>query len=165
MNPITVQGDITAIEKLSVFNPNALNSVSQCVNCMGVMGRGLALNIRNKFPAVFTEYAKLCKSNELSPSKLLGVVQPVHVNQLTTYCNLFGQLGYGTNKRQVDYEALYRALEYQANIAKKTPNMDFYFPTNMASSLAGGNWLIVKSMITALFMDLPNNVYFVDYSK
>lgn len=43
MKPIIIRGNITSIENLSVFNPQALNSVSQCVNCMGVMGRGLAL--------------------------------------------------------------------------------------------------------------------------
>lgn len=165
MKPITVRGDITAIEKLAVFDPQALNSVSQCVNCMGVMGRGLALNIKNKYPIVYSEYIALCNQHKNNRSKLLGHVQPVSVDGLTTYCNIFGQFNYGTDKRQMNYEAIFQALEYQAQIAKNTPRMDFYFPLNMGAGLAGGAWMVIESMINSLFADLPNKIYFVDFTK
>lgn len=165
MKPIIVHGDITAIENLAVFNPQALNSVSQCVNCMGVMGRGLALSIKNKYPIVYSEYMALCTKHKNNRSKLLGHVQPVSVNELTTYCNIFGQFNYGTDKRQVNYEAIFQALEYQAQVAKNTPQMDFYYPLNMGAGLAGGSWLVIESMMTSLFSDLPNKVYFVNFSK
>lgn len=34
------------------------------VNCQGVMGAGLAKQIRNKYPHVYDEYRKLCSSTE-----------------------------------------------------------------------------------------------------
>lgn len=165
MQPIIVRGDITEIENLPVFNPLALNSVSQCVNCMGVMGRGLALSIKKKYPIVHSEYLALCNKYKNNRSNLLGHVQPISINEFTTYCNIFGQFNYGTDKRQVNYEAIFQALEYQAQVAKNTPHMDFYFPLNMGAGLAGGAWPVIESMITSLFADLPNKVYFVEFSK
>jgi O-acetyl-ADP-ribose deacetylase (regulator of RNase III) len=43
------------------------------VNCVGVMGKGLALAFKRKFPAVFREYARACAAGEV----VLGRVQVV----------------------------------------------------------------------------------------
>jgi O-acetyl-ADP-ribose deacetylase (regulator of RNase III) len=43
------------------------------VNCVGVMGKGLALAFKRSFPAVFAEYARACKAGEI----VLGRVQLV----------------------------------------------------------------------------------------
>lgn len=156
-----IQGDIVSIESLQCFNPNALNSISHIVNSTGVMGRGLALSIKKKYPQVFQEYKNLCEAHKAAPKKLLGTLQVIMVQQNIAVCNLFGQLNYGTEQRQLNYEALYRGLEYQVNAAKQDPNMEFYYPFNMGSGLAGGNWEIVQSMINILFKDLSNKVYIV----
>ena len=37
------------------------------VNCEGIMGGGLALEFRKKFPAMFNEYRTLCDRGELEP--------------------------------------------------------------------------------------------------
>lgn len=41
------------------------------VNCIGVMGKGLALQFRNKYPAYFAHYKKVCDAGLLQPGKLM----------------------------------------------------------------------------------------------
>jgi O-acetyl-ADP-ribose deacetylase (regulator of RNase III) len=40
------------------------------VNCVGVMGRGIALQFKNKFPKNFTAYASACEHGELQPGRM-----------------------------------------------------------------------------------------------
>lgn len=40
------------------------------VNCVGIMGRGIALQFKNAFPENFKAYIKACKNNEVQPGKM-----------------------------------------------------------------------------------------------
>lgn len=39
------------------------------VNCVGVMGAGVALEFKNRYPQMFKEYVRVCKSKDISPEK------------------------------------------------------------------------------------------------
>lgn len=39
------------------------------VNCVGVMGTGVALAFKNKYPEMFKEYVRQCKEKEIAPGK------------------------------------------------------------------------------------------------
>jgi O-acetyl-ADP-ribose deacetylase (regulator of RNase III) len=41
------------------------------VNCVGIMGRGIALQFKNAFPANFKAYAAACDRNEVQPGRML----------------------------------------------------------------------------------------------
>jgi O-acetyl-ADP-ribose deacetylase (regulator of RNase III) len=41
------------------------------VNCVGVMGRGIALQFRKAFPENFAAYKVLCERGELTPGKMM----------------------------------------------------------------------------------------------
>ena len=43
------------------------------VNCVGVMGRGIALQFKNAFPENFAEYARACKRDEVQPGRMFVV--------------------------------------------------------------------------------------------
>lgn len=43
------------------------------VNCVGVMGRGIALQFKQAFPHNFTAYAAACKRGEVEPGRMLVV--------------------------------------------------------------------------------------------
>src|SRR5258707_9986329 len=43
------------------------------VNCVGVMGRGIALQFKNAYPENFKEYAAACKRGGVKPGKMLVV--------------------------------------------------------------------------------------------
>ena len=40
------------------------------VNCVGVMGRGIALQFKNRFPENFKAYAKACERKEVQPGRM-----------------------------------------------------------------------------------------------
>lgn len=40
------------------------------VNCVGIMGRGIALQFKNMFPENFSAYAWACARDELQPGKM-----------------------------------------------------------------------------------------------
>ena len=54
-------GDILAADAEALVNT---------VNCVGIMGRGIALQFRNAFPDNFKAYEAVCKRNELHPGQM-----------------------------------------------------------------------------------------------
>ena len=55
-----VQGDLFASGSEALVNP---------VNCVGVMGKGLALQFRRLFPANFEAYREACTRREVRPGR------------------------------------------------------------------------------------------------
>jgi O-acetyl-ADP-ribose deacetylase (regulator of RNase III) len=53
-----------------IFNSSA-QVVVNTVNCKGVMGKGLALRFKRKYPRMFKEYKRECASGRVRPGKLL----------------------------------------------------------------------------------------------
>ena len=44
-----------------------VDALVNSVNCVGVMGRGIALQFKKRFPENFRDYAKACNRNEIQP--------------------------------------------------------------------------------------------------
>jgi O-acetyl-ADP-ribose deacetylase (regulator of RNase III) len=57
-----ITGDIFAQDAQALVNP---------VNCVGVMGKGLALQFKQKFPLNFNLYRRACMKDELQPGRIL----------------------------------------------------------------------------------------------
>ena len=55
------RGDILKEEAEAIVNT---------VNCVGVMGRGIALQFKNTFPDNFKVYAEACKKQEVQPGHM-----------------------------------------------------------------------------------------------
>lgn len=60
---------IEKICKGNIFNSKA-QTIVNTVNCVGVMGKGIALVFKLRYPKMFDEYAGLCKKHMISPGKL-----------------------------------------------------------------------------------------------
>ena len=56
-----------------IFDSNADAIVHQ-VNCQGVMGAGVARQVRDKYPNVYVEYRALCDRYRNNTAALLGYV-------------------------------------------------------------------------------------------
>lgn len=54
-------GDLFQSHAQALVNP---------VNCVGVMGRGLAAEFKRRFPAYFKEYARLCQEGQMQPGRV-----------------------------------------------------------------------------------------------
>lgn len=57
------------IESGNIFESKAQTLVNT-VNCVGVMGKGLALEFKKRYPAMFMEYQRICKDGLLDIGKL-----------------------------------------------------------------------------------------------
>ena len=155
-------GDITKAFK------DGVNVIVHQTNCQGVMGAGLARQIKYKFPDVYNEYRHKVNSfsqpsyrtNLLGTSQLIQVENPAEYNAV---CNLFGQFDIGTQLRQTDYEAFFGGLydlkrQLEEKEAAGYENEKTYatkysiaFPFKIGCGLAGGTWRIIYSMIWTMF--------------
>ena len=133
------KGSIRLIEA-DVLQVNAAVLVHQ-VNCKGVMGAGIAKQIKTKYPEVFEKYVALCNKYQDNTSELLGTCQFVDVGD-TTICNAFGQDGFGGSERKTNYNALRECFRL---IALRYTYIAM--PYKIGCGLAGGDWNVVYSMI------------------
>lgn len=122
------------------------------VNCQKVMGKGIALSIRNKWPIVYEQFLKYYSDKpDIVRLGNAHFIQ-VSIDPRLEVCNIYGQLYYGNNGRFTDYGALKSAF----NILKeKTWNEQIYFPYLMGCMNGGGDWNIVSKMIEFYF---PNAI-------
>lgn len=111
------------------------------VNCKGVMGAGLAKQIRSKWPIVYNEYIRVV---DICEKLILGNFQNIEVGPHLYVANLYGQDGYGRDKCYTNYAALASAL---FRIMKENPHATFRIPYGLGCGLAGGNWETVFNII------------------
>lgn len=139
----TIEKDILTVEKGIIVHQT---------NCQGVMGTGMALAIKQKWPHVFQEYKEFCSQFSLK-SNALGCVQLVKANDNIYVCNLFGQDRYGRDKRYTSYGAWEKALPELKDLinAKALALYPIYFPYNVGCMNAGGDFRIVSAMIEEHF--------------
>lgn len=121
--------------------------VHQC-NCQGVMGSGVAFQIRRKYPSVYNVYMK-----GLSHSKL-GDFIPAKVDG-KIFINLLGQDHFlPRGVCHTDYAAVRKALES----LKDYCDDDLAMP-KIGCGLGGGDWKIMSALIEEIFTDRDVYVY------
>lgn len=128
------------------------------VNCMGVMGSGVAKGIREKWEHVYTKYVEACEAVS-DKHGLLGTILPVPLRfgGRTKYVvNLFGQYRFGYDgKRYTSYDAVYDGLvalrDFALSVCKDEPRIVIAFPYKMSSVRGGAKWEIIERMIEVVF--------------
>lgn len=134
--------------KLATHKGNLLDidrgAIVHQVNLRGVMGAGLAKQIRNKYPKVFAEYQLAIQRKELA----LGEAQFIQVGEDLWVCNVAGQSNYGRSKGAcyTNYEALAIAFK-RISAWQLCTKLPVYLPYGMGAGLAGGDWSIVERLI------------------
>ena len=136
------------------------------VNCQGIMGSGLAKQVRERYPSVYKEYESWC--NIYKPEELLGKSQFVPLvpisevangnyqqGDLMGIINIFGQLYYGyTGECYTDYEALRHAFQNLRKFCKTfLYNPVIAFPYKLGCARSCADWEVVKEMIEDTFFD------------
>lgn len=53
-----------------LLKQNDVDAIVNTVNCVGVMGKGIALQFKNKWPDNFTQYHAACKAGAVRPGKM-----------------------------------------------------------------------------------------------
>lgn len=128
--------------------------IAHQVNCKGVMGAGLAKQIRSRYPDVYTSYKKVCNTQ----TDLLGKVQLVATPDCRV-ANLFSQSDYGTGKCYTNYEALATCLTKLRYRMEVLGLKELGLPYGLGCGLAGGNWKIVYEIIRDVFTPSEITVY------
>ena len=158
--------------KCDIFESGA-DIICHQVNCQGIMGSGIAKQVKEKYPKVYTEYKKWC--DIYSPKTLLGKTQFVgtSVEYNTSFLgifNIFGQETFGYDgKCYTDYTALYKCFEkvrdslYKSETEAKH-NYTIAIPYLMACHRGGGDWNIVYKMIEEVFADSDCEVLICEYN-
>ena len=134
-----------------------VDAIMHQVNCQGVMGSGIAKQIRDKYPYVYKEYQKLCRKHKNNPSELLGCCQIIGTDDHhPRVINLFAQDKYGKDRCYTDYEALRWCLQY---VNKRYYGLSVGLPYGMSCGLGGGDWRIVAKIIEEELKDCDVYVY------
>lgn len=126
------------------------------VNCKGVMGSGVAKQIRATFPEVFKEYQGHAHSHD--SDELLGTAQFVHSSSKNKIiANVFGQDSFGASRRRTFESALIWGLIKVKEFAEDN-NMSIAMPYSIGCALGGGDWQTVYEGIQAVFGDFDRDV-------
>jgi len=146
----TIEGNVLAVPKGII--------VHGC-NCQGVMGAGVALQIKNIYPAAYKVYRDKYESRSnpkpgdgLQMGLQLGEITFAEVEPFKIIVNANTQYSCGGDKRYVDYEAVAQCFEKVERLARMIENtnsgkkLDIFFPM-IGAGLAGGNWNIISTII------------------
>lgn len=142
--------------KIIEKNGNLLDSnapiICHQVNCKGIMGAGLAKQIRHRFPSVYDAYRNAYECGKL----FLGNVIFANVlenNKNQVVANLCGQNYYGRTAVYTDYNAVRTCLENVKAYALNHKLKLVAIPHGMSCGLAGGKWDKIFSIIKEVFCD------------
>ena len=126
-------GDILAEDTEALVNT---------VNCVGIMGRGIALQFKKAFPENFRVYAEACKRNEVLPGRMF-VFETDRLTNPRYIVNFPTKRHWRGNSRMEDVEAGLRNL---ADVIQERNIRSIAIPP-LASGLGGLEWDEVRPRI------------------
>src|SRR5271169_1518288 len=121
------------------------------VNCVGIMGRGIALQFKNAFPGNFKAYEAACAREEVQPGKMFvfeteALTNPKYIINFPTKRHWRGK------SRIEDIEAGLTALGAEI----RTRGIQSVAIPPLGCGLGGLDWEEVRPRIEAAFRDLPD---------
>lgn len=136
------RGDIVAADAEALVNT---------VNCVGVMGRGIALQMKNAFPENFTAYAAACRRSDVEPGRMFifetgQFTNPRYVINFPTKRHWRGK------SRLSDIEAGLQALVAEV---RRLGIRSIAIPP-LGCGLGGLEWSEVRPRIEAALGELPD---------
>lgn len=129
---------------------NLLNSkchtLVNTVNCVGVMGKGIALEFKRAYPDMFCSYKEDCKLGKIKIGKLTGYhVDDGHM----VLC--FPTKEHWRNSSEIDY--IMEGLEYFVKNYKRLGVKSVAFP-KLGCANGGLDWPIVRDIMIEYLGDL-----------
>lgn len=126
-------------------------AIVNTVNCVGVMGRGLALQFKKRFPDNFNAYAAACKNQQLAPGKMF--VFEDQVKAASRYIiNFPTKRHWRDNSRMEDIEAGLQDLEQVI----RDKNITSLALPPLGCGLGGLDWSQVRHRIEEQLAGLPD---------
>src|SRR3989442_11662912 len=121
------------------------------VNCVGIMGRGIALQFKNAYPENFEAYELACRREEVQPGRMFifetgQLTNPKYIVNFPTKRHWRGK------SRMEDIDAGLRSL---AAVVRERSIRSIAIPP-LGSGLGGLKWGDVRPHIEAAFRDLDD---------
>lgn len=124
------------------------------VNCVGVMGAGVALAFKNRYPEMFKVYAKNCRNGKVSPGKPSIWQEGGLLSKPVTIIN-FPTKDHWRNPSK--YEYVEKGLIWLSNFLKDKNNQVVVMPA-LGCGHGGLNWVEVKKLIKEKLFDSPAKI-------
>lgn len=148
------KGAPTTIEMIESTQGDLLKqdveALVNAVNCVGIMGRGIALQFRKAFPDNFKIYEQVCKGGDLRPGSMLIFETRQATNP--RYIINFPTKRHWRDKSQIiDIESGLEALVAEV---KRLEIRSIAVPA-LGCGLGGLDWLDVRPIIEKAFSTVP----------
>jgi putative DNA methylase len=128
-----------------------VEALVNAVNCVGIMGRGIALQFKNRFPENFKTYAAACNQQLVQPGRM--IVYETRTFPLPHYIiNFPTKRHWRSGSLMEDIES---GLLHLAVTIKKYKITSIAIPP-LGSGLGGLNWIDVRLRIENTLRHLPN---------
>lgn len=132
------------------------------VNARGVMGSGVAKQIKDKYPVVFDRYKEFVDEHVYSEDlrhTLLGEIQGIPVHSGLYVINMFGQLNYGNDGKQyTNTEALFNCFQKIRKIAEEN-DLPVALPYYIGCYRGGADWKVVEDYLITAFNGYEATLY------
>lgn len=128
-----------------------VDAVVNTVNCVGVMGRGIALQFKRLYPDNFKRYVNECKAKKIIPGKMF-VYSTESLTQPFFIINFPTKRHWRTNSK---LEYIQEGLQDLVQIIKKNHITSIAIPP-LGCGLGGLDWKIVKTYIEEALHPLQN---------
>ena len=128
------------------------------VNCVGVMGRGVALQFKKAFPDNYEAYAKACKLGEVQPGRMF-VFETKRLDPPKYIINFPTKRHWRSKSRLSDIES---GLEALLNEIRERRIQSIALPP-LGSGLGGLNWDAVRLRIDEALREIATEVRVVVY--
>lgn len=143
------------------LDPSNITTVDRGVimhgcNAQGVMGSGVAKQLRAKYPEIYYDYVEAFNVFKIMNINPLGQVVTVPVGKDLYVANAITQEYYGRDGRQyVDYSALDQCIQYCVEYAS-AKDLPLHVPYLIGAGLGGGD----EKIILELFAKYQYNIIF-----
>jgi O-acetyl-ADP-ribose deacetylase (regulator of RNase III) len=134
----------------TVFNTPA-KAIVNTVNCVGTMGKGLALEFKLRYPDMYEEYKKQCEIKEIKIGKI-----KLYEESENLWIMNFPTKMHWRNPSKMEY--IEAGLKYFVKNYKKINIESIAFP-KLGSNNGGLKWEDVKVLMEKYLNDLDIDVY------
>jgi O-acetyl-ADP-ribose deacetylase (regulator of RNase III) len=141
---------VIEIKQGNLLEANA-EALVNTVNCVGIMGKGIALQFKQAYPENFRQYEKACRAGEVQPGRMFVVSCDSLLNP--QYIINFPTKRHWRNKSKI--EDIQTGLKALIQEVRQLGITSIAVPP-LGCGNGGLSWKIVKPLIESAFWELPN---------
>lgn len=132
---------------IKVFEESNSAVLMHQVNCQGVMGSGIAKQIRDKYSKHFIDYCCIINHSTGQHKGCLGQWFITFCEDNSAIVGLFGQYCFGTDKRHTNYAAFAKSLSDFIQTLCMRKDSKLIIPKYIGCGLGGGDWSIIEQIL------------------